>query len=296
MTEPTPSAPSPFEQLTRWLAVGSSIIAPATLLTTMLFYFGYVSSRAQFRYFGLDVDTIGLSTNDFVMRSPQVLLVPLLAVALAAIALLLVHVRLRRHPPSTRTVRVAVMLTLVMLAGGLLLVLAYRWLGRAPVYALATPLLIGTGSAVLAYIFWMPQAPEWLRRSHDERASWVRPTVTALALVVVATCMFWATATLAEWTGRGNAKQTARQLDDLPAVILDTKERLFLTDGIVEESVLPGSSPDGFRFRYRGLRLLIQGEDHMFLVPNQWSSSNSTLAVQIDGGGRVQFRFENQAP
>jgi uncharacterized membrane protein YidH (DUF202 family) len=296
MTEPTPPAPTPFEQLTRWLAVGSSIVAPATLLTTMLFYFGYVSSRAEFRYFGLDVDTIGLSTNDFVMRSPQVLLVPLLAVTLAAIALLLVHVRLRRRPPSTRTVGVGVTLALVVLACGLLLVLAYRWLSGWPVYALVTPLLIGTSSAALAYAFWMPTAPEWLRRSRDDRARWVRPGVTALALVVVATCMFWATATLAEWTGRGNARQTARHLDALPAVILDTKERLFLTDGIVEESVLPDSSPDGFRFRYRRLRLLIQGEDHMFLVPDQWSSSNSTLAVPVGGGVRVQFRFESQAP
>lgn len=296
MTEPAPSAPSPFEQFTRWLAVGSSIIAPATLLTAMLFYFGYVSSRAEFRYFGLDVDTIGLSTNDFVMRSPQVLLVPVLAVALAAIALLLIHVRLRRDPPATRTVGVGMLLALVVLAIGLLLVLTYRWLGRWPQYALVTPLLIGTGSAVLAYTFWMPTAPAWILGSHDDRARWVRPVVTALALVVAATCMFWATATLAEWTGRDNGRQTARDLDALPAVILDTKERLFLTDGIVEESVLPDASPDGFRFRYRGLRLLIQGEDHMFLVPDQWSSSNSTLALPVDGGGRVQFRFENQPP
>ena len=66
----------------KWWSFGSTIIAPATLLSTLLFYFGYVSSRAQFRYFGLDVDTVGLSTQDYVMRSPQALLVPLLALSL----------------------------------------------------------------------------------------------------------------------------------------------------------------------------------------------------------------------
>ncbi|MCK0113547.1 hypothetical protein MWU75_15475 [Ornithinimicrobium sp. F0845] len=288
--------PSVLDHLTRWLGVGTSIIAPVTLLTALLFYFGYVSSRAQFRYFGLDVDTVGLSTNDFVMRSPQVLLVPLLVVALTAIALLLVHLRLRRHPPSASWVGRAMVLALVCLGAGLVLMLGFTWFGRWAVYALVTPLLIGVGTAALAYLFWMPGAPAWLRRPADDRAGWVRPGVTALALVVVATTMFWATATLAEWTGRGNAMETARHLDELPAVILDTPSRLYLTDGIVQETALPVEGTEGFRYRYRGFRLLIQGEDQMFLVPEQWSASNSTLVVPADGTVRVQFRFVNRAP
>ena len=295
MTEPAP-APSAFDQVSRWVGVGSSIIAPVTLLTALLFYFGYVSSRAQFRYFGLDVDTIGLSTNDFVMRSPQVLLVPLLVVALVAIGLLLVHVRLRRRPPSPPSVGGSMSFALLLLTAGVVLVLGYAWFGRWSLYPLVTPLLIGVGTAVLVYAFWMPTAPDWLRRSADDRARWVRPAVTALALVVVATSMFWATATLAEWTGRGNALQTARHLGDLPAVILDTPQRLYLTDGIVEESALPAGEAGEFAYRYRGLRLLIQGETHMFLVPDRWSPSNSTLAVPNDGTVRVQFRFESQVP
>ncbi|NLG22659.1 MAG: hypothetical protein GX555_14655 [Actinomycetales bacterium] len=285
-----------LDHLSKWLGVGTSVIAPVTLLTALLFYFGYVSSRAQFRYFGLDVDTIGLSTNDFVMRSPAVLLVPLLIIALTAIGLLLLHVRLRRHPPSARKVGRAMVVALLCLGAGLVLLLGFVGFGRWSLYALVTPLLIAAGTAALAYIFWMPTAPEWLRRSADDRARWVRPGVTALALVVVATGLFWATATLAEWTGRGNAMQTARHLDELPAVILDTPSRLFLTDGIVEEVALPSEEADGMHYRYRGFRLLIQGETHMFLVPEQWSPSNSTLAVPTDGSVRLQFRFVNRAP
>jgi hypothetical protein len=51
-------------QFERGLNVLGSIIAPATLLGALLFYFGYVSSRAQYDYFGIDVDVIGLSTQD----------------------------------------------------------------------------------------------------------------------------------------------------------------------------------------------------------------------------------------
>ena len=94
-----PDATSRAATFDKWWSFGSQIIAPATLLSTLLFYFGYVSSRAQFRYFGLDVDTVGLSTQDYVMRSPQALLVPLLALSLGGAALLILHLAVRRHPP-----------------------------------------------------------------------------------------------------------------------------------------------------------------------------------------------------
>src|SRR3954453_8124562 len=82
------------ERLISWAA---SVVAPLSVLTAVLFYFGYASSRAQYEYFGLDVDTIGLSTQDFVMRSPQPLLVPLLVLTLAAVAVAAVRLALRQQ-------------------------------------------------------------------------------------------------------------------------------------------------------------------------------------------------------
>lgn len=34
----------------------------------------------------------------------------------------------------------------------------------------------------------------------------------------------------------------------------------------------------------------------MFLVPDRWSLSDSTLMVRLDNSVRVQFQFTNQAP
>src|SRR3954454_2539443 len=96
MTE-QPETPSSWE---RWYKVATSFVAPATFITALLFYFGYVSSRAEYAYFGVDVDTIGLSTRDFVMRSPQALLVPVLLLTVLGAALLAVTRLLKRHPPS----------------------------------------------------------------------------------------------------------------------------------------------------------------------------------------------------
>src|SRR3954454_8494816 len=97
MTSPAAGVPAPPN---RWQAAVSSIgsvVAPFTLLSALLFYFGYASSRAQYAYFGLDVDTIGLSTQDYVMRSPQALLTPLLVLVLLGVAVATAHDRLRRR-------------------------------------------------------------------------------------------------------------------------------------------------------------------------------------------------------
>jgi hypothetical protein len=64
----------------------------------------------------------------------------------------------------------------------------------------------------------------------------------------------------------------------------------------VQESTLPSSAGQTFRYRYRGLNLLIQGKDRLFLVPGVWSPSNFTLVVPMDGSVRLQFQFENERP
>ncbi len=290
------TAEEPGESLlAKWWSFGSTIVAPATLLSTLLFYFGYVSSRAQYRYFGVDVDTVGLSTQDYVMRSPQALLVPLLAISLGGAGLLLLHAAVRRHPPSVGTVRVLLAVSAATLTIGLVLIGAFAVFGSWWAYPLVTPLLLAAGSAGALYALRLPGAPPLLGRGDPEGAG-LRRGVLAFAAIAIVTCLFWATATLAEWSGSGNGMRTARHLDQLAPVILDTRERLFLTDGIVRETALPTGEEDRFRFRYRGLRLLVHGDDKLFLVPNKWSSSNSTLVVPLDGSVRVQFRFVNREP
>src|ERR671927_478533 len=71
----------------------AQVVAPLSVLTALLFYFGYASSRARYLYFGVDVDTIGLSTQDYVMRSPE----PLLVLVLLAVVVALVHDRVHRR-------------------------------------------------------------------------------------------------------------------------------------------------------------------------------------------------------
>ena len=53
-----------------WFNLVTSVILPTGVLTAFLFYFGYASSRAEYEYFGIDVDTVGMDTQEFLMRRP----------------------------------------------------------------------------------------------------------------------------------------------------------------------------------------------------------------------------------
>jgi hypothetical protein len=269
----------------RWYSVATSFVAPATFIGALLFYFGYVSSRAEFSYFGVDVDTLGLGTRDYVMRSPQALLVPAILLLLlgGAIAALLAGLRSGRIGPRATTALMRA--GWVLVAAGLLLVFAYAGLGDWTWYALVTPLVIAAGTALLAI---------------TGRHRGFPPSVVVFLVLLAAVSTFWATATLAQLTGRGIAENTARHLDDLPAVVLDTRERLYLRDNVTQEQPLPPDGTDApkgqtFLFRYYGLRLLAHSGEKMFLVPERWDPSDSTLVFDMSDV-RVKFRFVNQRP
>ena len=273
-------------QAERWVSFAAGIVTPVTLITALLFYFGYVSSRSQYEYFGIDVDAIGLSTQDYVMRSPQPLLVPLLVLSLIAVAGLLLHNAIRARAGLV-AVRRAQLAAIVVLALGVLGLFLYPVLGGVAYYALVVPLVIGLAAAVLGYLSYL-----------TTRLLDLKPQVALIALLTVVTmsCAFWATATTAQYSGRGLAKSNAEHLDRLPVVILDSKERLHLRSPGVEETALRPSEGQTFNYRYRGMRLLIVGENRLFLVPQRWNASNTTLVVPLDDSIRVQFQLQNDPP
>jgi hypothetical protein len=272
-------------QAERWISFAAGIVTPVTLVSTLLFYFGYVSSRSQYEYFGIDVDTIGLSTQDYVMRSPQPLLVPLLVITLLAVAALLLHNAIHPTPVAVRrAARIAVLVLVVGVAG----LLAYPLIGNVPYYALIVPTVIGLSAAALAYL-------TYLRRKADPTLGPQRVLIALLAVATV-TCAFWATATTAQYSGRGLARSDARHLNRFPVVILDTKEKLALRSPGLEETALRSGAGQTFNYRYRGLRLLVVGENRLFLVPQNWSAANTTVIIPLDDSIRVQFQFQNDPP
>ena len=89
---------------------------------------------------------------------------------------------------------------IVVLALGVLGLFLYPFLGGLAYYAIVVPLVIGLAAAVLGYLSYLTT------RLQDHR-----PQVALIALlaVVTLTCAFWATATTAQYSGRGLAKSAA---------------------------------------------------------------------------------------
>jgi hypothetical protein len=64
----------------------SALVAPATLLTGIAFYFGWQRVRAFDLYFGLNPAAVGYSTRDYVLNSLDALVLPVMVVLLALMA------------------------------------------------------------------------------------------------------------------------------------------------------------------------------------------------------------------
>jgi len=141
--------------------------------------------------------------------------------------------------------------------------------------------VIAIGGMVTAYVLGLGNAPV--------------PARVALWLVVAA-AVFWANATVAQWSGAGLAREQGAHLEVLPQVVVDTKERLYLRSPDIAESALPAAEGQQFAYRYRGWRLLIQKGDRMFLVPCRqsgsqcvWRPGSPTILVRPSDTTRLQF-------
>jgi len=285
-------APSDLE---RWLSLAGSVIAPTTLLTALLFYFGYVSSLQQYAYFGIDIDAIGLSTQDYLLRSPEALFLPTGILLLTGLLGLWGHAALTRMatPGGRRRLRICAWVLVVV--GGILFArgvigVLIPYIARREAVA-TTPICLGIGIALIAYgryvLYRLRTAP-----THDAtRRPWIERGGLAVVVGLIVLSVFWASTSFAAAYGRGRALTLAEQLSDRPGVIVDTKERLWIRHPAVQETKLPVEGSQEYHYRYRGLRLLIQSKERMFLVPERWSQDEdwSTLVLPVDNTVRIQF-------
>ena len=294
-------------QAERWVSFAAGIVTPMTVIGALLFYFGYVSARSQYEYFGIDVDTIGLSTQDYVMRSPQPLLVPLLVLTLLAVAGVVLHAYfLRTQRITETTVRRARYTALAFLLVGVVALFAYPLLGDLPYYALGDPVVIGLAAAALAYLSYLAsKLAETGCSAGRPRTPRLRPRSKPLPAA-------------------GDRHRDARHRHHHLCVLGHGHHRAVLRAraGQVGRDA-PGPVPRGYpghegappaplarrggdhapagcgtdvQLPVPGLRLLVVGQNRSFLVPQKWSASNTTLVVPLDSSIRVRFQFQNDPP
>ncbi|WP_406343908.1 hypothetical protein [Streptomyces sp. NBC_00648] len=282
--QPTPARP-PWGN---WLKAVAGFVAPTTLLTGLLLYFGFAYTSSFYGYFGIDLATLGLSTQDLLLRSAASLYMPL-AVALAAglagaLGLAWVSSVGDARPGLVRRLGQAGV-GLAVCGGALFVLGLLGGLQVWPAGPLDTPLLFGGGLLLVVYG----------RTLHLKTTGHPFPgelkALVIMAALIALSC-FWAVQAYAQTHGRDDGRELARNLWHRPTVVVDTAEQLYFGAAPVKESALPAGGPaQKYKYRYRGVRLLAQSGNRMFLIPDGWTRTRGfVIMVPADGAVRIAFR------
>ncbi|RBY92568.1 hypothetical protein [Blastococcus sp. TF02A-30] len=294
MTAPVPPPDDGLdarEALPRLVRIAGEVIAPATLLTALLFQFGRLHSAGYFRHFGVNFSVLDLSVNDHLISGADGLFVPLAGACALALVLLLLHrVVAHRLPsgPRWRVLRLlapaagAVGAVLVALALLDLLTDVRLFWGESEAGGLG----LAVGVLLVVYAVRLVRAARGTpRRSESaELAEW------AAAFLLVSVGLYWAVGSYALGVGTGRALQLQRALPTQPAAVLYSERSQSIdVPGVVE--VRCADPEAAYRFRYDGLRLVRQAGNQYLLVPATWTrATGSALLIPRGSGVRLEFR------
>ena len=264
--------------LSKWIGVVGLFVAPTTVIASVCYYYGYISTRKYFAYFGIDTDAIGFTSSEYVMRSVRALFVPVIAGLLTYAALLWAGAYLRRMVQSGNRTRVrtlgwmAVAVGVVSMAWAILTLTLPQW-ALIHVDAL-TPVALGLGAAFLGLGIWMltsSQAPDGLGLLAAAR----RTSLVVVAGAIVP-ALFWITDIFAAAYGEDQAKITTAGLwSQQSSVVLDADASLYLPvpPRQIKVTVPPAADPAAKPkfLRYECFRELAVHGDRWILVPARWT-------------------------
>lgn len=261
----------------------TSIGSPIALATALLFYFGWVRSEAQARAFGADASVFQMSTQDYVLRSVNVLFFPIILLLLLALLAIRVDKMLRKParkpawlPTFARILRFS---WLFFLALGILL---YAVAGRLGDVTL--PLWVAL--AILG-----PTYGALLRRDVRAEGTTFSPVTVGLLVTLVTVLLFWQTERVARLGGEALAQDIQDNMGDrLNAVDVYSVKDLQLAGPGVAETRIAGGADTAYGFSYSGLYLLQRSGDAYFLVTDGWDADEARLVVLPDNASiRVEF-------
>lgn len=265
----------------------TQILAPTTLITALMIYYGYVATYARFQYFGIALEAMDLTVQELILNGTETMWVPLTTVLLLVLVSVGIHVAHLRLIELGRWPRPVWAAGVAMMAGGLALLIRAVVGVVVPEVARAetagvTPLCLSLGTLLIAYGGYVVMRT-W------SRPRWVSVLAVVTTVSLVISGVVWTTNSFASAFGRGLGITISRNLTRYPEAVIDTTERLTLVVGPERMERLPAAKGEKFKYRYRGMRLLIEAGGRLFLVPEKWTSSSGTLVLPYSADVRVQF-------
>jgi hypothetical protein len=280
-------------KLQRSIQIVSSIVAPVTVLTALMVHFGHTYMYAVLQYFGIDVRLLELSNEDYLLQTGRALWAPIGILLLVGLISLCVHdlvakMLIRRSRLTLRVAATALGLSgLALLSMGAAGVVSPDLFGG---YGIIPSLGVWLGAAIGGYGGWL-----WRRLSETNtqapiRPPWLGATSILLVTLLVIIGLFWTVTEFASALGRGDAEVRAEDLAGRPAVTVYSIDRLFLQGPGVIETTLPVDAHAGYHYRYDGLRLLTDSQDHFFLLPAGWTPGR-TPTIMLDRNDKIRIEF-----
>lgn len=272
----------------------SIVVAQASFVVAIMYFLGAVYLVAFYGYFRLDAFSLGFGFAEIAMQSLNVATAPVAFVcvlALLVIRQLAAAHAVRVAQPDTDegdrrpvvgtlegALRILTRVHLLVVASGLALLLMWSSLGS---FKWTAPLLLGVG-ILLGQSTW--------RRRFDAQRDTARGAATVAFRTWSQGVPVFAAGLLAMWAlslatgelGKQEARQSAANLVRRPAVVLLSTDRLSLAGPGLEVTDL--GAENRFRYRYTGLRRLIERNSRYYLVPLGWTHQTGPTYVIKDGG------------
>ena len=271
-------------------------IAQTTLLTGLFFYFGWAQASANYGYFGIDVSILRLSFADFLLRSIPVAVRPFFNAALYGVgltALIYALLQVKRLRLAGAVTRKRVILAVAVISGIATIwsIVLHHLVLPLPVYPPTSPIFPVVTGALLIGCLHLWRTRETRSMSDLDRAL---ERLGAMALVILTVVgLFWHTGIVASQVGTRRAQTTAANLDDRPNVAVFTTSRLSLAGtGVVVDPLLGDDA--AYRYRYTGLKLLVNANERYVLAPIGWQRGrDSVYLLKESDDFRLEFQTSN---
>jgi len=281
---PQPSVPQSLAK------VFGTIVPPTSMVTALLYFFGWSHAYWFFHYYGVDSSVLGFGTGDYLMRSIDALFIPMTVVAAGGLVAVWGHALLRARLAAGARPRLLRVLLPAMGGAGLLLAAGGLWSALAPGFPLndnvvLAPLCLVIGVSLLVYTLHLRPL-----LSGTPRPSAVVQTLEwAVVFVLVGLGLFWAAVNYSAAAGQTRALLFAAKLPTQPRVVLYSDKNLGVTaPGIVTTHCRDPQA--AYHFRYDGLRFVLQAPDEYLLLPARWSPRDG-VALLVPRTGAVRLEF-----
>lgn len=292
--EPTLPA-SPFAGFSRLARILGQFVAPTTLLTALLIYFGWAHVYWFFYYFGVDSSVLAPSTREYAMRSVDSLFIPLIVFAIVGLALMWDYIalpeRVRQRPLSRWQTIVVTAIGILVLLNGLSRLVVVTPLNRGLCVA---PICIIAGVVLLWYLTLLRRKRIQQEDPTARRSDAAILCEWAVMFVLVAMSLFWIATDYSVAVGQTRARQFAAEIPSRPDVILFSEKDLHVDGSQIRETACTtgSESESAYHFRYDGLVLLIEIGGQYVLLPEAWERGQGTaIVLPKEGVGATRFEF-----